>query len=130
MNTSIAMQKYRSVGVSSGVDSADPHKLISLLLSGAINKTNLAKAAIEKGDIAMKGEFIGKVISIVEYLRVSLDVGIDAEFATNLADLYSYMEVRLSEANIESDVARLDEVLGLLGEIESGWQGIPEEYRK
>ena len=130
MNTSIATAKYRAVGTSSGVDSADPHKLIALLLTGAINKTNLAKAAIEKGDIAMKGELIGKVISIVEYLRVSLEVGIDAEFATNLADLYSYMEVRLSEANIESDVARLDEVLALLGEIEPGWQGIPEEYRK
>lgn len=130
MNTSIAMQKYRSVGVSSGVDSADPHKLISLLLSGAINKANLAKAAIEKGDIALKGELIGKVISIIEYLRVSLDMGIDTEFATNLADLYSYMEVRLTEANIQNDIAALDEVVKLLNELADGWKGIPEEYRK
>lgn len=130
MNTSIATQKYHSVGIASGIDSADPHKLIALLLAGAKNKIAFSKACLLKGDIALKGEFIGKAMAIIEYLRVSLDPGIDVEFATNLADLYSYMEQRLSQANIDNDAAGLDEVIGLLNEIEDGWKGVPEEYRK
>jgi len=129
MNTRAAMNHYKSIGLKSGIDAADSHQLIDMLLGGAVTKVGEAKAAMLGGKIATKGELIGRAIGIVEYLRASLDPGIDAAFAEQLAELYRYMEARLLDANIKNDVAALDEVRGLLRELSEGWAGIPAEYR-
>lgn len=129
MNMSSVMQQYKTVGVASTVATANPHKLVAMLLAGAKDKTVLAGYAIDSDDIAGRGEAVGKAIGIIEYLRASLDPGIDAEFSNQMADLYSYMERRLAEANITGSKAHLDEVRSLLSEIEEGWNGIPNEYR-
>ena len=129
MNAHTAMNQYKTVGLKSGVDGANPHQLIDMLLKGALGKISEAKAAMAGGQVALKGEAIGKAIGIVEYLRASLDPGIDAEFAQRLAELYRYMEVKLLEANLKSDAIALDEVQSLLRELIAGWAGIPDEYR-
>jgi len=98
-------------------------------LKGAAGKISEAKAAMAGGQIALKGEAIGKAIAIVEYLRVSLDPGIDAAFSERLGELYRYIEGRLLAANLNSDDAALNEAQDLLREIASGWRGIPAEYR-
>jgi flagellar protein FliS len=129
MNAHTAMNRYKTVGLKSGVEGANAHQLISLLLQGGSTKISEAKAAMTGGQIAPKGEAIGKAIAIVEYLRASLDPGIDAGFAEQLAELYQYMERRLLNANLHNDESALDEVQGLLRELSEGWSGIPEEYR-
>jgi flagellar protein FliS len=128
MNTQTAMKHYKSVGLKSGVESANSHQLINMLLQGAITKIAEARAAMNGGQIALKGELIGKAIAIVEYLKASLDPGIDADFAEQLAKLYQYIERRLLHANIKNDQIALDEVQNLLRELALGWAGIPEEY--
>jgi len=129
MNAHTAMNQYKTVGLKSGVEGANAHQLIAMLLKGAGTKISEAKAAMAGGQIALKGEAIGKAIAIVEYLRASLDPGIDASFAEQLAELYQYMERRLLDANIQDDASALDEVQGLLRELSEGWSGIPDEYR-
>ena len=129
MNAHTAMNQYKIVGLKSGVEGANAHQLIDMLLKGAGTKISEAKAAMAGGQIALKGEAIGKAIAIVEYLRASLDLGIDASFAEQLAELYQYMERRLLDANIQDDASALDEVQGLLRELSEGWSGIPDEYR-
>ena len=129
MNAHTAMNQYKTVGLKSGVEGANAHQRISLLLQGGSTKISEAKAAMAAGQIALKGEAIAKAIAIIEYLRVSLDPGIDAGFAEQLAELYQYMERRLLSANIRNDESALDEVQGLLRELSEGWSGISEEYR-
>ena len=129
MNRSVALSEYKTIGVKSGVEGADPHQLIGMLLKGAMGKISEAKAAMAGGQIALKGEAVGKAIAIVEYLRVSLDPGIDAAFSEQLGELYRYIETRLLAANLNNDDAALDEAQDLLREIASGWAGIPDEYR-
>lgn len=129
MNTYTATDKYKSVGVKSGVEGASSHQLVSMLLTGAITKIGEAKAGLAGGEIAIKCEAISKAIAIIEYLRASLDQGIDADFAEQLAELYLYMERRLLEANLHNEEAFLDEVRGLLRQVSEGWAGIPQEYR-
>ena len=129
MNAHTAMNQYKTVGLKSGIEGANAHQLIDMLLKGAGTKISEAKAAMAGGQIALKGEAIGKAIAIVEYLRASLDLGIDASFAEQLAELYQYMERRLLDANIQDDASALDEVQGLLRELSEGWSGIPDEYR-
>lgn len=129
MNTSNVMDQYKRVGAQIAVDGANPHRLIAMLLGGARDKITLAIAAMDRQDSAEKGEAISKALGIVEYLKVSLDPGIDSSFSSQLAELYSYMERRLVEANVENERAKLEEVRALVEEIEEGWNGIPEEYR-
>jgi len=129
MNAQTIMNQYKTVGLKSGVDSASPHQLIDMLFKGAMGKISEAKAAMLGGQIVLKGEAVGKAIAIVEYLRVSLDPGIDAAFSEQLGELYRYIETRLLAANLKNDTEALDEAQALLRELSAGWAGIPDEYR-
>jgi flagellar protein FliS len=124
------MNEYRSAGMEGVVEEASPHLLVHMLLQGAMDKIAAAKGHMQAGDIALKGESLSKAISIIESLRASLDREIGGELAANLNDLYDYMERRLLEANTRNEIAMLDEVAGLLGEIKAGWDAIPPEHRE
>jgi len=124
-----AVNQYRKVGVQGGVAGATPHRLIQMLLEGALEKIAFAKGFMERGDIPEKGRHIGWAISIVDGLRASLDMEAGGEISANLSALYDYMNRRLVEANLKNDPALLDEVAGLLGEIKGAWDAVPEEYR-
>lgn len=120
---------YNQVNTVSGVTDADPHRLVLMLLEGALGKIAIVKGLMMRNDIAKKGEVIGQAISIVGGLRVSLDMSAGGELAVNLDNIYEYSERRLLEANVKNDVAILDEVTALLREIKTGWESIPAESR-
>jgi flagellar secretion chaperone FliS len=129
MNASTAMAQYKSIGLNTRIESANSHGLIEMLLDGAVSKVNEAQLALSEGQIAAKGEALSKALAIVEYLRVSLNQGIDADFSTRLGDLYTYIEGELLKANSDNDGNILDSVRALLSELREGWQSIPEDYR-
>ena len=122
-------QQYKQVGAQSEIASATPHRLIQMLLEGALEKINLAKGYMQRGEIALKGNHISWAISIIDGLRMSLDRDAGGEIADNLDALYDYMGRRLAEANMTNDPALLEEVSGLLLEIKSAWDVIPEELK-
>lgn len=126
MNTCLAMRKYKQVHVHSSVMDATPHRLIQMLMEGALEKIALAKGNIARKEIAQKGENIGKAITIVGGLQGSLDIKAGRALAENLNNLYDYMTRRLVMANIQSDEAILDEVTKLMLEVKAGWDAIPD----
>ncbi len=129
MNTTNAMNKYKAIGIKSGIESATAHGLIEMLFSGALENIAAAKLAMSNGEISEKCESISKAVAIVEYLRVSLDPGIEPAFSERLSELYHYMEAQLYIANRENDDGYLLTVQSLLQELSEGWSGIPKEYR-
>ena len=120
-----AVSQYSQVGVASGVEAASPHRLIQMLMDGAIEKVAKAKGFMERKDIAKKGHHISWAISIIDGLRASLDKKNGGDIADNLDDLYDYMIRRLMRANIENNADLLDEVISLLRSIKNAWDGIP-----
>ena len=120
---------YNQVDRVSGVSDADPHRLVQMLLEGALGKIAVVKGLMERKEIAKKGEVISQAVLIVAGLRSSLDLSAGGELAANLDNIYEYTERRLLEANIKNDVTILDEVSKLLHEIKSGWESIPAELR-
>lgn len=124
MNASAAMKQYQSVNVNAQVTEADPHRLIQMLFEGGLQRIAQAKGAMQYGNVALKGELIGKSIGIVSGLRESLDIRKGGEMAANLDNLYAFMIQRLSQANLKNDPAVLDEVANLLREIKEGWDSI------
>ena len=122
-------EQYRRTAVSSRVAEADPHQLIAMLFEGASQRIRRAQACLAQGDVAQKGKALGEACAIVGHLNGSLDHEAGGEVAANLSSLYDYIVRRLTEANLHNDAGAMAEVLGLLGEVESAWNSIPQPLR-
>lgn len=122
-------KQYQSVGVETSIMDADPHRLIQLLIDGALARMAAARGHIERNEIEERNAMINKAIKIISGLQESLNM--DAgEISQNLERLYDYMSRRLFEANLKNDVAILDEVIHLMTEIKTAWDGIRDEALK
>ena len=125
-NPDSPLQQYKSIKNQANLDSVSPHRLIQVLMEGALEKISLAKGYMQRGETALKGSHISWAISIIDGLRMSLDQEVGGQIAQNLGDLYDYMSRRLTAANHNNDEEMLDEVVGLLQEIKSAWDAVPE----
>ena len=123
-----AVSQYQTTN-NSALAFAGPHVLILRMMDGAIERINQAKGAMQQKNTELKGRLIGKAINIIAGLDGCLDRDLDNDLVTNLGALYEYMNVRLLEANVENDIARLDEVSGLLSEIRLAWVQIPSDVK-
>jgi flagellar protein FliS len=120
-----SLAAYRSVAAHGGVDAANPHRLITMLMDGALERLASARGAIEHGDAEAKNRLIHRAVAIVEELRASLNLQAGGQVAANLADLYEYCGRQLLRANTENRAELLDEVGNLLREIRGAWVQIP-----
>ena len=126
MNAMAALKQYQSVNTQAQAVDASPHRLSQMLMEGGLTRLAQARGAIERGQLAQKGELIGKAIAIIGGLRDGLNFEQGGEIASNLDALYEYMVSRLLEANLKSDAALVDEVAGLLRNVKTGWDGIAQ----
>jgi flagellar protein FliS len=129
MNALSAMKQYQQVSIHSGIMDASPHRLVQMLLEGALERIALAKGNMANNEIANKGENISKAIAIVGGLQSSLNIDSGGEIAENLNNLYDYMALRLVIANSRNDESILNEVANLIVEIKMGWDSIPEAFK-
>lgn len=121
-----AIKQYSKINVTSSVEAADPHRLIQMLMQGALEKMAIAKGYMARKDMANKGVHISWAISIIEGLRASLNMDEGGEVANNLENMYEFMIRQLLQANLENDIKLLDEVIELLITIKSAWDKLPE----
>jgi flagellar protein FliS len=122
-NPQEALKQYQKLGIESEVSHASPHRLIQLLFEGALGRLAAAQGAIERGDVAVKGEMLGKAIGIIGGLRSSLDMEA-GELSERLDQLYEYINLRLLEASTQNDIDKVTEVIQLLKTVKSGWDEI------
>lgn len=119
---------YTLVGIETGVMAASPHKLILMLIDGALLALAMAGQAMQEKKVALKGEEISRAIEIIANgLKASLDKQAGGELAERMDALYDYMCQRLLQANLHSNAAILDEVAGLLKELRGGWEEIAKD---
>ena len=128
MNAETALGAYKALKNQKALDDASPHQLIDLMLSGALERVVSASGCMERNETSEAGESIGKAISIVDSLRVSLDVEKGGDIAKNLGQLYDYITRRLLEASVSQQPKLLAEVANLLQEIKAAWDEIPAEF--
>ena len=123
-----SLQAYKKITVDSQLTAASPHKIVQMLMGGAIERLIQGKAAMEQGNIPAKGERLGKALNIIIALRSCLSMEDGAEIAENLDALYEFMIMQLSDANHTNDAQPIDDVIDILREIKSAWDQIPPEY--
>ena len=121
-----ALSQYQAVNVAAAVETASPHRLVQMLMQGCLQRLAEAKGAMVRGDVEAKGRALGKAIDIVGGLQGSLNTAVDSALPAQLDALYSFMQRRLVEANLESDAAIVDEVAGLMRTVKEGWDGITQ----
>lgn len=119
-----ALAQYKKIDNESAINGATPHRLIQMLMTGALDRMAQAKAAYEKNNIEQKGVLLGKSISIIAGLQGSLDSEKGQDVAGNLDKLYDYMQRRLLEANMKNDMTMVEEVMGLLVKVKTSWDEI------
>lgn len=121
---------YQQVRTGGGVEAADAHGLITMLLDGGLERIRFARGCMLTGNVAGKGQAISKAIEIVGGLQSGLNHEIDTPLVGQLDALYDYMSRRLLQANAGNDVGALDEVSGLLTQIRASWEAIPADARQ
>lgn len=120
---------YQSAAAHGGVAASDPHRLIVMLMDGALERIATARGCMQRNETSEKARLINRAVSIIAELRNSLDMGKGGQIAANLSELYDYMCRRLLIATSENKPEMLDEVSTLLHEIRSAWLAIAPEGR-
>ncbi len=119
-----ALKQYQSVDLRATTATASPKELITMLFDGALKAMATAKGAIERKDIQERTTQLNKANNIILGLRDFLDQEKGGEIAANLDALYDYMIRTLLQANRNNDADKVQEVIGLMLEIKSGWVGM------
>lgn len=119
-----AASAYKRVSVETSVDGASPHQLVGLLFDALLESLSLGRAALERGDMELKGRYLSKAVRLIdEGLKASLDEA-GGEVTGNLRTVYSYAVRCLTEANLKNDIAKVVEVIGLIVPIADAWKQI------
>lgn len=112
-----------------GTTTADPGRLIVMLLDGAIRFLRDGQHALGRGDIAGFARRQSRAHAIIGELAASLDHEAGGEVAANLDRLYDFMLRHLAEGLVQRSAAHLERVVGLLRELRDGFDGAVEEAR-
>ncbi|RIJ65057.1 MULTISPECIES: flagellar export chaperone FliS [unclassified Rummeliibacillus] len=110
------------------VTTASPGELTLMLYNGCIKFIHQGKKAIEAKDIQNRNKYIQKAQAIISELMATLNM--DIAISKEMFNLYEYMHRRLTEANIQSDTAILDEVEGLVIEFRDTWKQVIQINRQ
>ncbi len=110
--------------------SSSPQETVLMLYDGVIRFLKDAAREITGENITAKIHLLEKVEKIVEYLQSCLDKENGGEIADNLDNLYDYILIRLTEANLNNDLAKLEEIVNLVYAVREGWASVCEAAKK
>lgn len=121
---------YQQVGVESQLSGASPHHLVAMLFDGWMEAVAQARGALRQGDAEAKGRAIGRAVRIIdEGLRAGLDLRAGGTLAGDLNELYGYLTLRLTVANLRNDESALDECQRLMRPLQEAWAAIAPGLR-
>ena len=99
-----------------------------MLYNGCIKFIKLAKKAITDKNVEEKNTNLIKAQNIIHEFMVTLNM--DVKVSSELMVMYDYINRRLVEANVNSDLAILEEVEGLVTELRDTWKQVIQLNRK
>lgn len=120
-----AMESYGEGNNTSQAMVADKVELIQMLFDGLLDSLVTARGHIQRNAIEDKNKSLVRAGRIVIGLQGALDLDKGGDLARNLHELYSYVTRRLVYVNAHNDLAVLEEVQTLMGEIRQAWRDVP-----
>lgn len=104
---------------------ASPAELTLMLYEGAIKFCNIAVMAIEEKDMEKANVNIQKVENIITEFQATLNH--KYPIAKDFNQVYTYLQRRLIEANMQKDTEILDEVLKHLRTMRDTWKEVMQK---
>ena len=114
--------KYIKQYQASNVNTATPEKLMILLFDGALQFLQKAKTAIAENNIKERSENIDGARKILRELMRTIDLENGNDVSKSLFRLYNKMTMNLIKANVQRNVAKIDEVITDITNIRWGFQ--------
>lgn len=105
------------------VTTASPQRLVLLLYDEAIRRLKWGRGSIERRDIQATSDHLCRAQQIIITLLGALDREAGGDLGDNLATLYNYILRLVARANVEKDPRLLQEAIGLMDTLRTGWQG-------
>ena len=115
---------YRDTHLNAQIAGASPVQLVLVLTNGLLDEMARARAHIDHGRYAEKGQSINKCIDMFAALTSSLDFELGGDSVVHLSRLYDYCSARLNQAGCVLDTAMVDEVIGLVTTLRDAWQKV------
>lgn len=117
---------YAKVGLETDVQAASPHRLVAMLFDGAFDAMQQASQAIREGNVELKNRSLTRAVRILdEGLRAGLNLSA-GRLATDLHELYGYICMRLTQANLRGDLEAIEEAQRLLTPVREAWTAIAQ----
>ncbi len=104
------------------ITTTDPNRLITMLYDAAIKNLLLAREGILKKDVTMRGEHLGKAISIITELLSSVQGDPEEEAVAFLRGLYSSMLKELIKVNIHNKTKPVELSIKYIAQLKDIWQ--------
>ncbi len=123
------LKAYKRTNLEAEIAVASPHRIISMLYAGLIERLAQAKGAIERKDYEYKADRLSKAKGIIGGLQSSLDRSYSPELYDRMYGLYNFMNRLLDQAAVSMDTAPIDEVVKLILPIKTAWDNIPENIK-
>jgi flagellar protein FliS len=108
------------------VETQSKGRLIVMLYDGAVKFLKMAIKDIENEDYESKSEHLTRAQNIITELNSVLDMESGGEIAQNLRKLYHFMRKHINQAGVENSTQKIQEVIGLLEELNQSWKAIAE----
>ena len=110
------------------VMTATPEALTLMLYNGALRFMSEGAEAIQKKDFEQANTSLQKAQNIISEFRITLKM--EYEISQQLLPLYNYVYDRLVEANLKSDISKVEEAKGIITELRDAWAQAMKEARK
>jgi len=110
------------------VMTATPEALTLMLYNGALRFMSEGAEAIQNKDYEQANTSLQKAQNIISEFRITLKM--EYEISQQLLPLYNYVYDRLVEANLKSDISKVEEAKGIITELRDAWAQAMKEARK
>ncbi len=105
----------------SAIETASPEQLTLLCYDGALKFMRRAKTACENKDIAKLSEFTGRAQAIINELNITLNMEDGGEVASNLRQLYLFVNRHLGHATMKQDPKALEDCMKIVTNLRDAW---------
>ena len=114
----------RNVYRQSAVLTATPQQLVVMLYDGARRFLHQGAVAMRDDNTELAHSKLRRAESIITHLRDTLDMD-QGEIPAQLQSIYLFCNRHLSQARIDRDADKIEEVSALIGELREAWNAMP-----
>ena len=136
MQSNTGAAQYRAVRSHGLVADASPTRLVQIMFEHVLTNLATAQGCMQRikdnrplNEVTQKLTAMRKAIQLIGQLNATLDMERGGKIAQDLRALYQYMLVRLTLANAENGSHIVAEVVSLVRDVKTGWDGIVTDAR-